>query len=143
MNEEDSFLIRIAIQFAKSCPFRHHYCKNFETIRPLNTYFRQRNSRQTSNFRRKCRSNIKPFKYFPVFTVNQVHKKAAITFIEVLMNGHLTRLQLDTDSVLNHSLQKKTWSIMSELCMQPTSQFSVNATDDKLKLIEILSCSVL
>lgn len=68
------------------------------TLLNKETYCKHQNRHRKPNLQGRHRLSVKPFKYFPVYTVNTVHKRSVRKFVEVLISGHSITLKLDAAS---------------------------------------------
>ncbi|CAH8590406.1 unnamed protein product [Schistosoma haematobium] len=128
-----------AWHFAKFCPFKNHKCRKCHRIghkeghcslNKRKTKHRSENSKQQSN------SQIKT-----TFATFKVGFKNRRKFVNLLVNGKLIRLQLDTASDVT-LISKNTWHKLGCPSIRPTEHVARNASGDIVKLTGEVLCNV-
>ncbi|CAH8676807.1 unnamed protein product [Schistosoma haematobium] len=128
-----------AWHFAKICPFKNHKCRKCHRIghkeghcslNKRKTKHRSENSKQRSN------SQIKT-----TFATFKVGFKNRRKFVNLLVNGKLIRLQLDTASDVT-LISKNTWHKLGCPSIRPTEHVARNASGDIVKLTGEVLCNV-
>nr|CAH8843270.1 unnamed protein product [Trichobilharzia regenti] len=131
-----------AWHFVKSCPYKNHRCSKCKIIGHKNGFCQPRQLRYHNPA--KAQQNVgpkSPKRSLSLRAICQVTTPAMRKYIDLQMNGHDTRLQLDTASDIT-VISEKLWNYIGRPPITNTSQSLVSACGGQLKLIGELKCFV-
>nr|VZI50842.1 unnamed protein product [Spirometra erinaceieuropaei] len=141
-----------AWHFHRDCTFRQHRCQSCNQVGQCNGFCKSlpasggKPAPATPNSRHRFRSKRKPKPQsvgnsLSLLAAFQLNASGRRKFVDVLLNGHAVRLQLDTASDIT-IISERLWQSLGSPTMQPTSQSATSACGGLVQLIGQLQCCV-
>nr|VZI25731.1 unnamed protein product [Spirometra erinaceieuropaei] len=141
-----------AWHFHRDCTFRQHRCQSCNQVGHRNGFCKSvpasggKPAPATPNSRHRFRSQCKPKPQsvgnsLSLLAAFQLNESGRRKFVDVLLNGHAVRLQLDTASDIT-IISERLWQSLGSPTMQPTSQSATSACGGLVQLIGQLQCCV-
>nr|VZI04460.1 unnamed protein product [Spirometra erinaceieuropaei] len=142
-----------AWHFHRDCTFRQHRCQSCNQVGHRDMFCKSlpasggKPAPATPNSRHRFRSKRKPKPQsvgnsLSLLAAFQLNASGRRKFVDVLLNGHAVRLQLDTASDIT-IISERLWQSLGSPTMQPTSQSATSACGGLVQLIGQLQCCVL
>nr|VZH99577.1 unnamed protein product [Spirometra erinaceieuropaei] len=136
-----------AWHFHRDCTFRQHRCQSCNQVGHRNGFCKSlpasggKPAPATPNSRHRFRSKRKPKPQsvgnsLSLLAAFQLNASGRRTFVDVLLNGHAVRLQLDTASDIT-IISERLWQSLGSPTMQQTSQSATSACGGLVQLIGI------
>nr|VZI26827.1 unnamed protein product [Spirometra erinaceieuropaei] len=141
-----------AWHFHRDCTFRQHRCQSCNQVGHRDGFCKSvpasegRPAPATPNSRHRFRPKRMPKPQsvgnsLSLLTAFQLNASGRRTFVDVLLNGHAVRLQLDTASDIT-IISERLWQSLDSPTMQPTSQSATSACGGLVQLFGQLQCCV-
>nr|VZH95980.1 unnamed protein product [Spirometra erinaceieuropaei] len=141
-----------AWHFHRDCTFRQHRCQSCNQVGQRDGFCKSvpasggKPAPATSNSRHRFRPKRKPKPQsvgnsLSLLAAFQLNASGRRKFVDVLLNGHAVRLQLDTASDIT-IISERLWQSLGSPTMQPTSQSATSACGGLIQLIGQLQCCV-
>ncbi|BHF79293.1 hypothetical protein SprV_0602241300 [Sparganum proliferum] len=141
-----------AWHFHRDCTFRQHRCQSCNQMRHRDGFCKSapasggKPAPATPNSRHRFRPKRKPKPQsvgnsLSLLAAFQLNPSGRRKFVDVLLNGHAARLQLDTASDIT-IISERLWQSLGSPTMQQTSQSATGACGGLVQLIGQLQCCV-
>ncbi|BHF82338.1 hypothetical protein SprV_0802547500 [Sparganum proliferum] len=141
-----------AWHFHRDCTFRQHRCHSCDQVGHRDGFCKSKPASgskpapATSGSRRRFRPKRKSKhqsvgNYLSLLAAFQLNASGRRKFVDVLLNGHAVRLQLDTASDIT-IISERLWQSLGSPTMQQTSQSATSACGGLVQLIGQLQCCV-
>nr|VZI45759.1 unnamed protein product [Spirometra erinaceieuropaei] len=141
-----------AWHFHRDCTFRQHRCQSCNQVGHRDGFCKSvpasggKPAPATPNSRHRFRSQRKPKPQsvgnsLSLLAAFQLNASGRRKFVDVLLNGHAVRLQLDTASDIT-IISERLWQSLGSPTMQQTSQSATSACGGLVQLIGQLQCCV-
>nr|VZH93020.1 unnamed protein product [Spirometra erinaceieuropaei] len=141
-----------AWHFHRDCTFRQHRCQSCNQVGHLDGFCKStpvsgcKPAPATHNSRHRFRPKRKPKSQsvgnsISLLAAFQLNASGRRKFVEVLLNGHAVRLQLDTASDIT-IISERLWQFLGSPTIQQTSQSATSACGGLVQLIGQLQCCV-
>ncbi|BHF78836.1 hypothetical protein SprV_0602195100 [Sparganum proliferum] len=141
-----------AWHFHRDCSFRQHRCQSCNQLGHRDGFCKSvpasggKPAPATPNSRHRFRSKRKPKPQsvgdsLSLLATFQPNASGRRKFVDVLLNGHAVRLQLDTASDIT-IISERLWQSLGSPTMQQTSQSATSACGGLVQLIGQLQCCV-
>ncbi|BHF65305.1 hypothetical protein SprV_0200831500 [Sparganum proliferum] len=141
-----------AWHFHRDCTFRQHRCHSCDQVGHRDGFCKSKpasgsnpapaTSGSRRRFRPKRKSKHQSVGNSPsLLAAFQLNASGRRKFVDVLLNGHAVRLQLDTASDIT-IISERLWQFLGSPTMQQTSQSATSACGGLVQLIGQLQCCV-
>nr|VZH94510.1 unnamed protein product [Spirometra erinaceieuropaei] len=141
-----------AWHFHRDCTFRQHRCQSCNQVGHRDGFCKSvpasggKPAPATPNSRHRFRPKRKPKPQsvgnsLSLLAAFQLNASGRRKFVDVLLNGHAVRLQLDTASDIT-IISERLWQSLGSPTIQPTSQSATSACGGLVQLIGQLQCCV-
>nr|VZI32415.1 unnamed protein product [Spirometra erinaceieuropaei] len=139
-----------AWHYHRDCTFRQHRCQSCNQVGHRDGFCKSlpasggKPAPATPNSRHRFRSKRKPKPQsvgnsISLLAAFQLNASGRRKFVDVLLNGHAVRLQLDTASDIT-IISERLWQSLGSPTMQQTSQSATSACGGLVQLIGQLQC---
>ncbi|BHF70625.1 hypothetical protein SprV_0301367900 [Sparganum proliferum] len=141
-----------AWHFHRDCTFRQHRCQSCNQVGHRDGFYKSvpasggKPASATPNSRHRFRPKRKPKPQsvgnsLSLLAAFQLNASGRRKFVDVLLNGHAVRLQLDTASDIT-IISERLWQSLGSPTMQQTFQSATSACGGLVQLIGQLQCCV-
>ncbi|BHF75306.1 hypothetical protein SprV_0501840200 [Sparganum proliferum] len=141
-----------AWHFHRDCTFRQHRCQSCNQVGHRDGFCKSvpasggKPAPATPNSRHRFRPKRKPKPQsvgnsLSLLAAFQLNASGRRKFVDILLNGHAVRLQLDTASDIT-IISERLWQSLGSPTMQQTSQSATSACGGLVQLIGQLQCCV-